>query len=93
MSTSSAKRAFVPIGCGLTGFLVVAMCNFDNIPIALYADKGTALEHAKRLRAPRRNPLRSWDITGFVGVKVLAFKDGRPQRLVLHHERPKRRRT
>jgi len=93
MPSSSRKRAATHIGCGLTGFLVVAACNFDDIPLALYADQGTAIAHAKRLRAPRRNPLQSWDITGFVAVKVLSFKDGKPQRLVFHEERPKRRRA
>ncbi len=93
MPKSARKRASAPVGCGLSGFLVVAVCNFDDIPVALYADQGTAIAHAKRLRAPRRNPLQSWDITGFIGVKVLSFKDGRPKRLVLHEERPSRKRA
>lgn len=70
-----------------SGYLVVAVCNFDDIPVALYADQGTAIAYAKRVRVPRRNPLESWDITHFIGVKVLSFKDGRPQRLVFHEER------
>lgn len=90
MPLSRRKRASTRNGCGLTGFLVVAVCNFDDIPVALYADQGAAIAHAKRLRAPRRNPLKSWDITGFIGVKVLSFKDGWPQRLVFHEERPRR---
>lgn len=90
MPPSSLKRPPARIGCGLTGFLVVAVCNFDDIPVALYADHCTAIAHAKRLRAPRRNPLQSWDITHFIGVKVLFFKNGRPMKLVLHEERPRR---
>ena len=77
-----------PNGYGLSGFLVVAVCNFDDIPVALYADQGTAIAHAQRLHAPRKNPLESWDITGFIGVKVLSFKNGRPKKLVLHEQRP-----
>jgi len=87
------SRNRTPARRGLTGFLVVAVCNFDDIPVALYADQATAIAHAKRLRKPRRNPLQSWDITGFIAVKVLSFTDGRPQRLVFHQERPKRQQS
>jgi hypothetical protein len=89
----SPKATSAPTDCGLTGFLVVAVCNFDDIPVALYADQATAIAHAKRLRKPRRNPLQSWDITGFIAVKVLSFKNGRPQRLVFHQERPQRQQS
>ena len=87
MPSSIRKSASRRRQCGLTGFLVVAVCNFDDIPVALYADEATAIAHARRLQAPQRNPLRSWDITAFIGVKVLSFKDGWPKRLVLHEER------
>jgi len=93
MAPSIRKRTALPIGCGLTGFLVVAMCNFHDVPLALYADQGTAITHAKRFHVPRRNPSRSWGLTDFIGVKVLSFKDGRPQRLVFHEERPRHPRT
>jgi hypothetical protein len=90
MPLSSRKRAAMPIGCGLTGFLVVAMCNFHDVPLALYADQGTAVAHAKRLRTLRRSTLRSRGIHKFISVKVFSFKDGRPQRLVLYEKRFKR---
>lgn len=68
---------------GLSGYLVVAVCTLDDIPVALYAKKRQALVHARCVREePQSNPLYSWDITSFLGVKVLGFKDGRPGQLV-----------
>jgi len=93
MPPSSRKRATARRAFGITGFLVVAVCNFDDIPVALYADEVAAIAHARRLRSPRTNPLQSLDITGFIGVKVLSFKDGRPHRLIFHEERPRPRTT
>lgn len=83
----------IPRDHRLTGYLVVAVCNFDDIPVGLFSDQRTALRYAKRVRPPKNNPLQSWDITGFIGVKVLFFKNGRPRKLVFHQERPPWQRT
>lgn len=55
MPSSNRKRASPRIGCGLSGFLVIAVSNLGDIPVALYADQGTAIAHARRVRAPRKN--------------------------------------
>lgn len=84
MPRTPARR---PVPPNVSGYLVIAVCNFDDIPVALFTLEAEAIAFAKRVRRPRRNPLLSWDITGFIGVKVLAFRKGRPHQLVFHQER------
>lgn len=69
-----------------SGFLVVAVCNFDDIPIGFYTKLKDAKKRAKQMRIPKSNPLQSWDITEYLGNKILAFKNGKPTKLIEYRE-------
>jgi hypothetical protein len=69
---------------GPSCYLVVAVCNFDDIPIAIVFDEAKAIERARKTGKPNKNSLESWDITGFIGAKVLRFVKGRPTKLVFN---------
>ena len=62
----------------IDGYLLIAVCNFDDIPVQFFAHRSAAITAAKKLRPPRVNPLGTYDITGFLGAKVLRFKNGKP---------------
>lgn len=62
----------------MNGFLLFAICNFDDIPIRFYEKKEMAIRAAERIKKPRSNPLGSMDITGLIGAKVLEFRNGKP---------------
>lgn len=60
------------------GYLVIAVCNFDDIPVQFFRSLRAATKAARSLAPPKVNPLGSMDITGFIGAKVLPFKNGKP---------------
>jgi hypothetical protein len=62
----------------IDGYLVLAVCNFDDIPIQFFMQRPEAVKAAKSLGPPSANPLGSMGITGFLGAKVLRFKKGKP---------------
>jgi hypothetical protein len=62
----------------VNGFLLFSVHNLDDVPVQFFHTKEGALEAAKSRKPPKNNPLGASDQSGFIGWKVLEFKDGKP---------------
>jgi hypothetical protein len=62
----------------MNGWLVLAICNLDDIPVQFCETKDEAVRLASTLKPPEDNPLVTWDLSDFIGAKVLEFRDGHP---------------
>ena len=67
----------------MNGFLLIAACNFDDIPVAMFKTKSEAVRAAASAKPPKINPLETCDITGFICWKILQFKNGKPIRVTI----------
>jgi hypothetical protein len=62
----------------MNGWLLLAACNLDDIPVQFYTKK-PRVQDIKRRKPPRHNPLGTGrDISGFVCWKLLQFTAGKP---------------
>ncbi len=61
----------------MNGWLLLSVHNLDDIPVRLFATKEEALAE-RPWPVVDDNPLGTWDNSGFIGWKMLEFREGLP---------------
>lgn len=62
----------------MNGFLVFSVHNLDDIPLEMFATQEEALRAAHTHPPAESNPLGTMDSSGFIGMKVLEIREGKP---------------
>jgi hypothetical protein len=75
----------------MNGYLVLAVCNFDDVVVLITANKKAALGRAKQIAERpelrfKANSLQPND-TAFLWARVFRFERGRVVKLVAEYER------
>ena len=69
----------------MDGYLVLASCTLDDVPVSFHADRGEAFDAAEALTGIPPDLAELFPASTFEVAKVVRFQSGRPVEVVVMH--------